>query len=387
MTSIHKQNSPRFQSLDVFRGMTMVLMIMVNSPGNLTPYQWLAHSEWNGCTLADLVFPFFIVIVGISSVLALSNLQAKGVSSRLIYQKIVKRTLYIFAVGLLLNAFPSHFDWHTIRILGVLQRIAICYCCSAFLFLMTRVQTQAAVMVALLIGYACLQNGMGMFGDTDYLLSLEGNRVGFLDRLIFAPGHLYTSTFDPEGLLSTLPAIASVLLGNLIGYCLIEKRGQQVQWFLAAGVLLLTLGWIWSFALPFNKALWSSSYVLWTGGLALLVYALVFAWIEEKHITWWSPAFSLLGRYAMSVYILHVLFLKIQAMIHMQLASGVVVGLRLYITDVCFGRLTPQNASLCYSIAYTLLWLFVVMAVETVRRNLPLNLFSYKILKSRVDGL
>ena len=206
-----KQKSiPRVLSLDVFRGITIVLMIIVNSPGNPKPYGWLEHSAWHGCTLADVVFPFFIMIVGMSSVLALSNLKRKNVSQSYIFKKIIRRSVFIFLMGLLLNAFPYHLlDWSNLRVMGVLQRIAICYFVSAGLFLTSSIRTQALIAVIVLLGYAFTP------------LMLAGDVGGYIDRLLLSPEHLYTKTFDPEGLFSTLPAIASVLLGNLIGFQLI----------------------------------------------------------------------------------------------------------------------------------------------------------------------
>jgi predicted acyltransferase len=275
----------------------------------------------------------------------------------------MRRSAYIFFMGLLLNAFPHHFDVFSIRILGVLQRIAICYLVSSFLFVTTQARTQAIIMFTLLIGYGCLM-------ALNPAMMLDGNAVGYLDRLVLGSGHLYTPMFDPEGLLSTMPAIASALLGNLIGTFLISSRTKQQKllWMIGAGLLLALIGWMWAETLPLNKALWSSSYVLWTGGLALLVYAPIYALIEIKQWVRWSRPFDIFGRHAMLVYMLHVLFLKIQAMIHMYNADGAVVGFRVYITDVLFGHFMQENAALCYSITYMTLWLLVLKAIEMSRR-------------------
>ena len=353
-----KNACQRLISLDIFRGVTIALMILVNSPGNKTPYSWLDHSAWNGCTLADLVFPFFIMIVGISSVLALTNLRLKNSSMSTMLKKICRRSAYIFLIGLLLNAFPHHVDLSTLRILGVLQRIAICYLCSALLFFTTKIQTQAMIMLVLLLGYGCLM--------VYTPLTLDNNLAGYLDQLILTPGHLYTSTFEPEGLLSTLPAIATVLLGNLIGYLLTtqQTKKQHLQWMLISSLVLIFLGWIWSFALPINKALWSSPYVVWTAGLALLVFSAIYFLIEIKHWVRWSTPFDLLGRHALLVYILHVLFLKIQACITIHSAEGTVINLRLYLTAVLFDYFTPENAALCYAVSYTMLWLLVIKCYD-----------------------
>jgi len=200
-------------------------------------------------------------------------------------------------------------------------------------------------------------------------LTPDNNLAGYLDRLILTPSHLYTPTFDPEGLLSTLPAIASVLLGNLIGICLIlsKTKKQCIQWMIVAGLILTFGGWIWSFTLPLNKALWSSSYVLWTAGLALLVFSVIYVLIEIKQWRQWSKPFDIFGRHAMLVYMLHVLCLKIQAMILMHNSEGKLVNFRLYITKALFSSFTPENAALFYSVSYILFWLFVLIGIEKMR--------------------
>lgn len=354
-----KKGSSRLISLDVFRGLAVALMILVNSPGNNTPYRWLEHSVWNGCSLADLVFPFFIIIVGISSVLALSGLREKGYGFFQLIKPVIQRSVYIFVIGLLLNVFPNHFhDVSTLRLMGVLQRIAICYFFSGLLFLTTRIQTQVVIMFCLLIFYACLMAG--------FSLEMDGNLAGYIDGLIFTDAHLYTRHFDPEGLLSTLPAIASVLFGNLVGFCLMLRcKKRNLLWLMmTAGVLFAFWGWGLSVVVPFNKALWSSSFVLWTDGIALLVYMVLYYVIEIKRLTRWSSILILLGRHALLVYVLHVLFLKIQAKIHVHNAIGQVVGFRLYITERLFNFFTPENAALCYSVSYIFLWVLVVYCMK-----------------------
>lgn len=344
---MQKQNTIfRLISLDVFRGLTIVLMILVNSPGTPLAYTWLEHSAWNGCTLADLVFPFFIVIVGISAVIALSNLKQKAVSLRQTVTMIIWRSVTLFFLGLLLNMLPNHFDLTHLRIPGVLQRIALCYFVSSLLFLTTRLCTQIILIILLLVGY----------------LFIDQNWLGYIDQLIFRPQHLYTSEFDPEGLLSTLPAIASVLLGNCLGYCLISShtRSQQLWLMSLAGLGLTLLGWFCSFICPFNKSTWSSAYVLWTSGLCYLSFALCFFLIEIKQWCHWSKPFSFFGKNALLVYFLHILLLKIQALIRVPSGRGDSVNLKMYITDFFFGHFTPENASLCYAITYTLFLLFVL---------------------------
>lgn len=348
----------RLLSLDVFRGITVALMILVNSPGNEKPYVWLDHSEWNGSTLADFVFPFFIFIVGVSLAFTLTKARSKNITFKQLFPKIVKRSVILFLIGLLLNAFPYHFDFETIRVFGVLQRIAICYFIAALLFLTTTISTQAMIMMGLMIGYWLL---MVMFPG-GYDLTPEGNFAAYLDRQLFSSAHLYGKVFDPEGLLSTLPSIATTLLGNLTGAWLLSTHTHQIKLvgMTVTGFLALLAGWVWGFWFPINKALWTSSYVLWTGGFALLFLASCYWLIEVKALKKWARPFEIFGINAMLAYVLHVFFLKIQAAIHIPRRDSTQGNLRLYLTDHLFNWFSPQNAALLYACAYTILWLLVI---------------------------
>ncbi|RUQ81889.1 acyltransferase family protein [Legionella septentrionalis] len=367
--------STRLLSLDVFRGLTIAIMILVNSPGNRVAYHCLEHSSWDGCTLADLVFPFFIVIVGISSVLALTHLKTKGLSNWQLLIKLGKRSLYIFFLGILLNVLPNHFDPSHLRVMGVLQRIALCYLSSSVLFLTTTMKTQVFIIGILLVGYWLL---LINFPATDPL-SLQTNIVGYWDKLFFSSQHLYTPMFDPEGLLSTLPAIASALFGNIAGYCLISSRtkAQKLQWMVCTGLLLMVLGWLWGIVFPFNKSLWTSSYVLWTSGLSFIALSLCFMLIEIKPPGKWAKPFLLFGKNSLLVYVLHVIFLKLQAVVLLHNATGEVINLRLYITEFLFSHFSPKNASFSYAILYTLFWL-AVLAYLTRRRIRKQNQYAIK---------
>lgn len=351
--------SNRLISLDVFRGLTIVLMIIVNSPGNQSPYSWLAHSLWDGCTLADWVFPFFLVILGVSTVLALSGLQSKGIAKPRLVNKVVRRSAYIFLMGLLLNAFPNHFDIFTIRILGVLQRIGICYLVVSLLYLTTTIRMQCVLMLMILVGYGLLMLVVPA-------MHLNGEMIAYVDQLLLGQQHLYTPSFEPEGVISTIPAIASALMGNLVGALLISSRtkSEKILRLLLSGIFLLITGWMFSAYIPLNKSLWSSTYVIWTAGLAILVYTFLYSLIEILGFKKWAIPFEIYGRHALLVYMLHVLGLKIQAMIKITNMTGEMVGVRLYITDVLFGSLSPQNASLCYSVCYVLLWLMVLVMID-----------------------
>lgn len=349
-------NSPqrRYISVDVFRGLTIALMILVNSPGYPHAYPWLEHSVWNGCSLADIVFPFFIIIVGMSVVL----------SPPRSYSFILKRTLFLFTLGLLLNAFPQHFDLHAIRIPGVLQRIALCYAFSALLFRSTSLKQQMIVALILLVGYWIF-------------LRYCPNMVAFTDQYLLGPQHLLKPHFDPEGLWSTVPAFGSVLLGHYLGYCLLSSQTNRYKCYkiIALGCFLLAIGWIWQWTLPFNKSLWSSSYVLWTAGWAYFVFAFCFYYVEIKSWTYGLKPFILFGQHALLIFVLHVIGLKIQAHLFISLPHQAKINLQHMLTLQLFGHLSPLTASLCYACGYTLLWwlfLFVWTRMRGTQKH-PFN--------------
>jgi predicted acyltransferase len=360
LTTAGNDGTRRLLSLDVFRGITIAFMVLVNSPGNQTAYAQLDHAEWNGCTVTDLVFPFFVFIVGVSLVFSLSKRLQQGESSDKLLAQVFKRAAIIFGLGLLLNGFP-YYNLAKIRIPGVLQHIALCYLFASILFLKTRVWTQAAIASLLLVGYWLLMTWVPVPGYGAGDLGMEGNLAAYMDRTLLS-GHIYRPVYDPEGILSTLPAIATALLGNLTGVWLLSNRHPQekVYGMVTAGLVAAALGWAWGAIFPINKALWTSSYVLWTGGLALFLLAFCYWTIEIKNWRRWGRPFEIFGVNAIAVYMLHILFLKIQNLIHLPRLDGTPGNLRFYLSEHLFGWTTPQNASLFYALSYTLLWLGVL---------------------------
>jgi predicted acyltransferase len=350
-------NPNRLLSLDVFRGITIAFMILVNSPGNQTSYSQLDHSEWNGCTLTDLVFPFFVFIVGVSLVFALSKRLEHGASRGEILKKVFNRTVIIFLFGLLLNGFP-YYHLDTIRILGVLQRIAICYFFASVAFLYLRTSTQAALATVLLVGYWLAMTWIPVPGYGVGDLGVEGNLAAYIDRFLLGHHTYRGGVYDPEGFLSTLPAIATALIGNLTGVWLRSSHGkeQKVRGLIIAGTTCAAMGWAWDKWFPINKALWTSSYVLWTAGLALYLLALCYGLIEIKGWKRGSRPFEIFGINAIAAYLLHVFFLKVQNLIHLPRLDGTPGNLRFFITEHLFGWASLQNASLFYALSYVLLW-------------------------------
>ena len=359
---MQEKKSSRLLSLDVFRGMTVAGMILVNLPGNQFVYPLISHSIWNGCQIADLVFPFFIYIVGISLVLSLSKQLNDGVSLNRLFVHILIRTVIIFLLGLFLNAFPHHFNVDTIRIYGVLQRIALCYFFASCAFLMCKPRSQVFILIGLLIGYWLLMTfiPVELYGENN--LSPEGNVAAAIDRLMIGPAHLYSSAYDPEGLLSTLPAIATALLGNITGIWLLSTQDNQrkLRGMIFFGLIAAGLGWLWGLWFPINKALWTSSYVLWTGGLALNCFALCYWLIEIKHWRYWSKPFEIFGMNALLAYVLHIFCLKVQLMIQLPRMDGSPGNLRSYITEHFFGWASLPSASLLYALSSVFFWLVVL---------------------------
>jgi predicted acyltransferase len=273
---------PRMLSVDVLRGLTIAFMILVNNNGDEHHAYWpLKHAAWNGFTPTDLVFPTFLFLVGVSTVFSTASRLAQGATKASLFLHTLRRAVILFLLGLLVNSFP-HFNPHTIRIYGVLPRIAICYLIVATFYLITPGwRNKVAVAVAALAGYWIIMRfipvpGYGLPGRDIPLLDPDRNIVAWLDRQIFSAPHLYERTRDPEGILSTIPSIATAVFGLLTGIWLRTSRSlsQKAKGIAVAGLSGVILGVLWNFTFPINKKLWTSSYALFAGGLSLLLLAL-----------------------------------------------------------------------------------------------------------------
>jgi predicted acyltransferase len=294
MTSnvIHQPATTRLLSLDVLRGLTIAFMILVNNNGDQAHAYWaLKHTAWNGFTPTDLVFPTFLFLIGVSIVFSTASRLAKGATRQSLFFHTLRRTIILFLLGLLINSYP-HFNLHTLRIYGVLPRLAICYFIVATLYLISPAwRNKVALAIAALLGYWILMRfvpvpGYGIPTHDVPLLDRDGNLTAWLDRQIFSPSHLYEHTRDPEGLLSTLPALATALIGLLTGEWLRTTRTltQKARGIAIAGVSTLLLGALWNPWFPVNKKLWTSSYVLYAAGWSLLLLALSI-WLTDIHNT------------------------------------------------------------------------------------------------------
>src|SRR5271170_2712995 len=278
----------RVLSLDVLRGLTIGFMILVNNNADgVRAYLALKHAAWNGFTPTDLVFPTFLFLVGVAIVFSTAARLAQGASKQTIFLHTVRRTVILYLLGLLVNSFPF-FNLHTMRFYGVLPRIAICYFLVATFYLLSPGwRDKVAVLIAALIGYWLLMRfipvpGYGLPGRDVPLLDHDGNLVAWLDRQIFSAPHLYERTRDPEGLLSTIPALGTALIGLLTGLWLRTSRtlAEKARGIVIAGISGVLLGGLWNFWFPLNKKLWTSSFVLFAAGLGLLLLALSI-WIVD----------------------------------------------------------------------------------------------------------
>ena len=423
----------RLISLDVFRGMTIAGMVLVNNPGTWsTIYGPLKHAEWHGITPTDYVFPFFLFIVGVAIPIALSKRIVAGLT-RDVYYKIFTRSLLIFALGLVMSAIPFFnfaettipyavkvlivlgysaalffylwdkskialiiagvtagvvtafwlagyvvvpYNVAAMRIPGVLQRIAVCYLIISLIYLHTSWRQQAVIGTVLLLGYWLLMTVIPVPGcEVTNIDDKACNLAAWLDRTIFTEAHIWRSAkvFDPEGILSTIPALVTCLSGVLTGTWLTRKtetpeggtltgRSDTVAGLFFAGTIALAVGWSWSLLFPLNKSLWTSSYVIYTTGLALLTLAACYWLIDIKQMKWWTKPFVIFGVNALALFVFSGIFARLLGMIRL---AGPEAGKEISLQQWIFNNLflswaSPINASLAFAVAFILFWLFLM---------------------------
>jgi predicted acyltransferase len=369
-------------SLDVFRGATIAAMILVNDPGSWSHiYPPLEHAEWNGWTPTDLIFPFFLFIVGVSMTLSFASRIARGVTRGKLILHVLRRSALIFAIGLFLNGFPG-FDFSSLRIMGVLQRIALCYLAVGLLYLLTfqkdsaaggsvrvraNLRVTVAVAVALLVGYWALMTFVPVPGYSPGHLGKQDNLGAYIDRTLMG-GHLWSEskTWDPEGFLSTLPAIASVLIGILAGEWLRSNRpeARKALGLAAAGIALLIVGRALHPYFPINKNLWTSSFALFTGGFAMLALAACYWVVDVRGWRAWTAPFLVFGMNAILAYALAALVSEISTDFEFLKFHGRQTTLHGWIYSRYFvPHASPVNSSLAFAVffvavIFALLWPF-----------------------------
>lgn len=351
--------SSRLMSLDLFRGATIAGMILVNNAGDEASSYWpLRHAQWNGWTPTDLVFPFFLFIVGVAMPFSFSSRLKRGESRLDLFRHVLWRGVALFGLGMFLNGFPQY-DLGSWRVYGVLQRIAICYVISAILALWTKWRVWIVAIAGCLLGYWIVMRfvpvpGFGIPTHDIPLLDPDRNLAAWLDRQLLA-GHLYEGTRDPEGVLSTIPAVATSLLGMLTGQWLRSSRSahRKVLGMALFGLIGVATGTLLDIGFPINKKLWTSSYVIFTAGMALLCLALCYWMVDFKQ--WrgrWTKPLLVFGMNAIAAYVFAELISHLLDHIH----TGQGIGLQDSVYEGLFEPLaSPANASLLYAAAYVLI--------------------------------
>jgi predicted acyltransferase len=363
----------RWLALDALRGLTIAGMILVNNPGDWGHvYAPLRHAAWHGCTFADLVFPSFLFAVGVAIVPALGRARERGASLRELLPRVTRRALLLIAIGIFLAAFPlvTFVEGRAlfaplleVRFPGVLQRIGVCYALAAGLFLTTSARTQMLVLTSCLLIYWPL---LGLCptpdGGAPDWNSKGDHLAGWLDRTIFG-NHVWSSTrgfYDPEGLLSTIGALATTLLGVAMGRVLASTRttAEKVQLLLTRGALLMATGAVWGWLFPINKPLWTSSYSLWTGGIATSGLGLFLLASESPRGARWLRPLQIYGVNALLVFVGSALLARtIGRLISVTGADGKSLSLQQALYRGVFAPLgEPYLASLAYALAWVLMW-------------------------------
>ena len=371
----------RIYSIDVFRGFTIALMILVNNPGSWGyVYAPLKHAQWHGCTLTDLVFPFFLFLVGAS--MRFAFVKWHYYPSIKFYKHIFWRSFSIFLAGILLNAYPfirQDWDFSTLRIMGVLQRIAISYGISAILIIKYDFKQLIKILVSILLFYW----GLLWIGSISDPYSLTNNIIRKFDIFIFDKSHLYHGfydssgtkiAFDPEGLLSTIPSIATVLIGYLMGGMIHTTKNysdcsKRMSIF---GFSLIIISLLWGIILPINKALWTSSYVLYTGGIATIILAGLTYIIDNKHIKKPFWFFEVFGTNSIFLFIISGLWVKTILLIKLNL-NGNPVNAYYYLYKTLFVPIMGDlNGSLFFAIFHVIC--FWIILFWMYRKNIKIKL-------------
>lgn len=344
--------SKRLLSLDTFRGFAIIGMIIVNTPGSWEyVFPTLRHAEWNGLTPTDLVFPFFLFIVGVSIVLAYSwRLQSNAQKKELVY-KIIKRSFLIFTFGVTLNLIGSNFEHF--RIPGVLQRIAIVFMVSSLLFLFTNLKVQIWTGIGLLAGYYLLMMLIWVPDVGSGVLLPGKNLAAWIDSLTI-PFYLYQGTWDPEGLLSTLPAIGTGITGMLAGHIIVSKKNieEKVILLFVYGFFMIMAGEIWGWVFPINKNIWTSSYVLYTSGIASMTFAVLVWIIDIKEKKKWANFSVVFGMNAITTYVLSYILQIPFTNISIEHGNNFQ---SIYMNGLINAGMLPELASLIWAILFTAL--------------------------------
>jgi predicted acyltransferase len=384
----------RLVALDVFRGLTVAGMLLVNNPGSWSAiYPPLAHATWHGWTPTDLIFPFFLFIVGITTHLSLDARRARGDAPSVLVRQVLRRGALIVLCGLFLSWFPGFTYARTdaladatlldrvvhrlehLRLPGVLQRIGLAYIAGGLLVLRLRWRQQIVAAALILLGYWALmtivpvpgtggQLGAALLDDPSQVLS------AWLDRTLLGEAHLWSGsrTWDPEGLLSTLPAVGTVLLGALTGAWLGQKArpiGDRLSAMFAVGSLLMVLGSMWGWVFPINKGLWTSSYVVFTGGMAAVALATCLWLIDVQRVRWWTQPFVVYGTNPLVAFLGSGIMARLIGGMITWESDGRRVSLQQVVYESAFASwAAPRVASLLFALAFVLVWYLILLVLH-----------------------
>ena len=379
----------RLISLDVFRGITVAGMLLVNNPGTWSAiYPPLQHATWHGWTPTDLIFPFFLFIVGITTHLSLSARRERGDPDSVLVKQIIRRGVLIYLLGFLMAWFPFYQygtiegladpTWwdrfvirlQNVRIMGVLGRIGIVYIFAALLTLRTSLKQQVVILATLLYGYWFAMTLIPIPGKDIGALMLgkpSETLAAHIDRAILGTNHIWSGsvTYDPEGILSTIPAIGTAILGVMAGRWIKERRSliERIAGLFAAGCLAMVVGLMWNWSFPINKNLWTSSYVLFTAGMGCVTLATIMWLIEEHNIRWWTKPFVIYGVNPIVAFVGSGVLARILYTLWKVDYNGTPTSMEAVIYKSVFEPLLePKNASLTMAFATVLFW-FLVLAV------------------------
>ncbi len=348
----------RLQSLDVFRGFTLLGMVLVNShPGPILP--GLGHASWNGWGFADLIFPFFVFIVGVAMPYSFAAKLERGDTGSKTLLQVLRRCVLLFAVGVFLNGYPS-FDWPTLRVMNVLQRIAICYFLATILYVYLRLSVRTIVSLcgAILVGYYILMIFVPVPGHGAGVLEPVGNWGNYIDRLVM-PNRLGRKTWESKSLLGCLPALVTMLMGLLSGIYLrtAAPAFEKLTNLFFYGAAAMAAGIIWSGWFPINQHLWTSSLVLFMGGVALTGLAACYYIVDVKKVTWWTPPFLVYGVNSVAVWIFSQLSMKTLTAMETAGADGSAVSLWKAGGEALATHLGPMGGSLAFAVLFNVFWL------------------------------
>ena len=366
------ESNNRLLALDTFRGATIMLMILVNNPGTWSHiYAPFRHAKWHGCTLTDLVFPFFLLIMGVAMRFTFEKYEICNKYGPL-YKKVFVRTITIFILGLILNAFPfvrQDWDWSSLRILGVLQRIALVYLLASIIVIKRDIKAIIKVSISLLFGYWLVLYTFGIINGVDPY-ALNSNLVLYVDKIILGDSHLWSGNgipFDPEGLLSTIPAVVTTVIGFLVGTMIKTASDQRdnCQKMAILGSVFIIIGWIWGLLFPINKALWTSSYVLFTAGIGILVLSIMIWLVDIKKNNKWAKPLIIYGTNSIFIFVISGIWTKVLLNISFNLNGKMISGYS-YLYQTIFMPLDGgMNSSLLFALFHIVIfWLILALMYQ-----------------------